>query len=361
MIGHLAHAAGAPCPTFVLDAARLPREETALLGHLTEARRYLTSAGGAHVLKIALVEPSAHPMFDLDYRFVQALPGAPDRFDLRGSCGHSALASVVAAARSGMLPRLVPGTRVRIRVRNNGDSVVCEVDRAERDEVGFTVTFVQPRPVPFTELLPTGRTRTVLEADGRRVEVSMVASANTYAFVDARSLQVPDEAALFTAGGDLLRRLESLRAAAAELLGWPPGGAFPKIAAVLPGAAGGIAARALTVPGWHPSLALTGAVCLGTAARVPGTVPWRITHEADAGDGPLAITTPGGRTAVTAVVSLPGTSVVSLPGTADGDGALLWSSVAGKHVTFQGSFALAPLSHLQFEEVAQCLALSGAG
>ncbi|WP_081237407.1 PrpF domain-containing protein [Streptomyces viridosporus] len=352
MIGHLAHAAGSPCPTFVLDAARLPREDTALLGHLTEARRYLTSAGGAHVLKIALVEPSAHPMFDLDYRFVQALPGGPDRFDVRGSCGHSALAAVVAAARSGMLPRLVPGARVRVRVRNTGDSVVCEVDRVERDEVGFTVTFVQPRPVPFAELLPTGRTRTVLEADGQRVEVSMVASANPYAFVDARALQVTDEAALFAAGGDLLRRLESLRAAAAERLGWPPGGAFPKIAAVLPAEGGGIAVRALTVPGWHPALALTGAVCLSTAARIPDTVPWHITRETDAGDGRLDITTPGGRVAVTAVVSL--------SGGADGDGALLWSSVARKHVTFQGSFALAPLSHLQFEEVAQCLALSGA-
>ncbi|WP_425247615.1 PrpF domain-containing protein [Streptomyces sp. NEAU-NA10] len=352
MIGHLAYAAGSPCPTFVLDSARLPREDTALLGHLTEARRYLTSAGGAHVLKIALVEPSAHPMFDLDYRFVQALPGAPDLFDLRGSCGHSVLAAVVAAARCGMLPRLVPGARVRVRVRNNGDSVVCEVDRVERDAVGFTVTFVQPRPVPFTDLLPTGQARTVLEANGQRVEVSLVSSANTYAFVDARSLRVSDQSALFAADGELLQRLEALRGAAARRLGWPTGGAFPKIAAVLPGEDGGVAARALTVPGWHPTIALTGAVCLGTAARIPGTVPWRITREAEAGDGLLDITTPGGRAAVTAVVSLPGTD--------DGDGALLWSSVARKRVTFQGSFALAPLSHLQFEEVAQCLALSGA-
>ncbi|WP_331739314.1 hypothetical protein OG440_40940 (plasmid) [Streptomyces sp. NBC_00637] len=359
MIGHLAYAAGSPCPTFVLDAARLPREDAALLSHLTEARRYLISAGGAHVLKIALVEPSAHPMFDLDYRFVQALPGAPDRFDVRGSCGHSVLAAVVAAARGGMVPRLAPGARVRVRVRNNGDTVVCEVDRVERDEVGFTVTFVQPRPVPLADLLPTGSALTELEADGRRVEASLVTSANTYVFVDARSLEVPDQAALFAADGELLRRLEALRAAAAAQLGWPPGGAFPKIAAVLPGEDGGIAARALTVPGWHPTIALTGAVCLGTAARVPGTVPWRITREAGtAGEGLLDIATPGGPASVTAVVSLPGAGVGT--GADDGAGALLWSSVAHKRVTFQGSFALAPLSHLQSEEAALCMALSGA-
>lgn len=352
MIGHLAYAAGSPCPTFVLDAARLPREDQALLAHLAEARSYLASAGGAHVLKIALVEPSAHPMFDLDYRFVQALPGAPDRFDVRGSCGHSVLSAVVAAARSGMLPRLVPGTRVRVRVRNNGDSVVCEVERVERDEVSFTVTFVQPRPAPFADLLPTGRPRTVLESPGERTEVSLVASANAYAFVDARALQVRGQAELFAAGDDLLRRLERVRAAAADRLGWARGGAFPKIAAVLPGEDGGIAVRAVTVPGWHPTIALTGAVCLGTAARVPGTVPWRIAREAGAGEGRVDIVTPGGRTAVTAVASLPGAD--------GGDGALLWASVARKDVTFQGSFILAPLSHLQFEEVAQCLALSGA-
>ncbi|MGR6975104.1 PrpF domain-containing protein [Streptomyces cynarae] len=352
MIGHLAYAAGSPCPTFVLDAGRLPREEEALLTHLAQARRYLVSAGGAHVLKIALIEPSAHPMFDLDYRFVQALPGAPDRFDVRGSCGHSVLAAVLAASRSGMLPRLVPGARIRVRVRNNGDSVVCEAEHVERDRAGFTVTFVQPSPVPFADLLPYGRPRTVLAAGGERVEVSLVASANTYAFVDARTLGVPDQAALFRAGTELLERLEAIRGAAADLLGWPRDGAFPKIAAVLPGVDGPIAARAVTVPGWHPSIALTGAVCLGSAVRIPGTVPWRIAREAGTDDGLVGITTPGGRTAVTAVTSA--------AGAACGQGALLWATVAHKHVTFQGSFALTPLSHLQFEEVAQCLALSGA-
>ncbi|MEE1791178.1 PrpF domain-containing protein [Streptomyces sp. BE308] len=351
MIGHLAYAVGSPCPTFVLDAARLPREEAALLGHLTEARRFLASAGGAHVLKIALVEPSAHPMFDLDYRFVQALPGGDDRFDLRGSCGHSVLSAVVAAGRCGMLPRLLPGARIRVRVLNNGDSVVCEVDRVERDEVQFSVAFVQPGPVPFTDLLPTGDTRTVLDLDGGPQEVSLVTSANAYAFVDARTLEVPSPAALFAAGDDLLDRLERIRVAAADRLGWPRGGAFPKIAAIVPDPGGGIAARAVTVPRWHPTIALTGAVCLGIAVRIPQTVPWLLARENGADEQGLTdIETPGGRTTVTAVTSA--------PDAAGNSGALLWASVARKRVTFQGSFVLAPLSHLQFEEVAQCLALS---
>ncbi|WP_026085647.1 PrpF domain-containing protein [Streptomyces viridosporus] len=352
MTGHLAYAMGSPCPTLVLDAGRLPRDEAALLAHLARARGQLVSAGGANVLKIALIEPSAHPMFDLDYRFVQTLPGVPDRFDLHGSCGHSILSAVLAASRSGMLPRLVPKARIRVRVLNNGDGVVCEVDRVERDGAGFTITFVQQPPAPFGDLLPDGRTRTVLRTGGDRTEVSLVSGANAYAFVDARRLGVPDQEALFTAGDELLGRLESLRGAAADRLGRPRGGAFPKIAAVLPAAEEGIAARAVTVPGWHPSIALTGLVCLGTAVRIPGTVPWRIARENGTGAGRVEVVTPGGRTAVTAVTSV--------SGTAGGGGALLWATVARKDVTYQGSIALTSLNNLRFEEVAPCLALSEA-
>ncbi|MGY2061866.1 hypothetical protein ACW9HQ_43905, partial [Nocardia gipuzkoensis] len=138
MIGHLVYATGAPCPTFVLDGRLLPRGREELLAALTEARRYLASAGGAHILKFALIEPSANPLYDLDYRFVQALADGDDRFDMFGSCGHSLLASIMAAEQSGMVPALRAGSRIRVNVLNNDDSVVCEVDEAGRDHAWFT-------------------------------------------------------------------------------------------------------------------------------------------------------------------------------------------------------------------------------
>lgn len=347
MIGHLAYAVGSPCPTVVLDADRLPRDDDAMLRHLTEVRGYLDTAGGAHVLKMALVRPSEHPMFDLDYRFVQALPGGHDRFDTRGSCGHSILSAVVSAERAGMLPKLTPGDRVRVNVLNNGDSVVCEVDATDRDEMRCTVYFVRPGGVPFSELLVGGAPRTELAVGDARFEVSLVSSGNAYAFVDARDLGVRDHMDLFAAGGALFDRMARLRSAAARRMGLPPDGAFPKIAAVLPVGAGRIAVRALSVPSWHPTIALTGAVCLGTATRIPLTVPWRVAQEAGAADGTVDILTPGGRTAVTAATR-----------TAAGESSFLWAAVTDKRVTFQGSFVLEPLAHLQFEGIAQCLALS---
>ncbi|MER0446908.1 PrpF domain-containing protein [Streptomyces sp. Edi4] len=349
MIGHLAYATGSPCPTVVLDAGRMAPDEDTIRRDLTEVRRYLDAAGGSHVLKFALVRPSDHPMFDLDYRFVQALPGGPDRFDFRGSCGHSILSAVVSAERAGMLAKLTAGDRVRVNVLNNGDSVVCEIDATGRDEVRLTVYFVQSSAVPVSRLLLAGEPRTALEADGRIYPVSLVSAGNAYVFVDARELGVRDHTALFSAGSDLFERMGRIRLAAAERLGWSPDGAFPKIAAIMPTAGGRIAARAISVPSWHPTIALTGAVCLGAATQVPGTVPWQLARELGRDGGLIDITTPGGDTAVTATTHENG-----------GEPTLTWVGVGRKQVTFQGSFVLEPLAHLHFEEITQCLALSAA-
>ncbi|WP_302881695.1 PrpF domain-containing protein, partial [Streptomyces venezuelae] len=105
--------------------------------------------------------------------------------------------------------------------------------------------------------LPTGRPVDVLDG----VPVSLVRYGNPYVFVDARHL--PDEG--------LRARLERLRAEAARLLGHPPHSALPKIAVVGAGP-GGLTVRALTVGGWHPRLALTGAAALAAAGALDGTV-----------------------------------------------------------------------------------------
>ncbi|WP_405561800.1 PrpF domain-containing protein [Streptomyces sp. NBC_01180] len=330
MIAHLAYATGSPCPTLVLAADTVPQTESALLEHLAGVRRLLDATGNGHVLKIALVRPSPHPMYDLEYRFVQALPGAAESFDLRGSCGHSILSSAVVAERMGMLPRLSVGTRVRVHVLNNGDSVVCEVDAVDRDTARFTVHSVPTRVIPLTELLITGEPRTAVAVDGELHQVSLVSSGNAYAFLDARTVGVKDPDALFAGGDALFGVLARIRAAVTDQLGWAAGGAFPKIAALLPVEAGRIAARAISVPSWHPTIALTGAVCLGSAIRVPGTVPWRIAQELGCPDG-LEIVTLGGRTAVTTAVQ-----------DIDGVASLCWVSVERKRVTFQGAFPLEP-------------------
>jgi len=348
MIGHIAYALGSPCPTLVLDASHLPRERSALLDAVAQARGWLYRAGGEHILKTALVERSEHPLFDLDYRFIQGLPDGPSRFDLLGSCGHSILASVVAGAHSGMLAKLGPGVRNRVNILNNGDHIVCEVDEVLRDTVSFTMHFIHTPPKPLASLLMAGEPRTVLSVRGAEIPVSLVSAGNPYVFVDAASVSVSSQAELFAGGPELYDRLQEIRSAAATYLGSPPDSVFPKIAVIMPVDTGRVAVRAISVPSWHPTLALTGAACLGAAASIVGTIPWFAVNQAGIRPGgQIDIDTPGGATAVRATTHI-----------SDGEHSLAWLSISHKQVSFHGSFFIEPLAHFQFKEVRECLSLS---
>lgn len=332
LVAHVARAHDAPGPTLVLDARLLPSAEADLLDRLGALRAALADEDAARLLKIAVVGPSPDPGHDLDYRFVQALPTGPDDFDVRGTCGHSLLAAVVVAQRTGLLAPLAVGRSIRVRDADHG-SAVCRVDRVDGDTAELTVDYAPPSPVPLARLLPLGAPMTLLDAvevpgSRGRTAVSLVSSGNPYVFVDARRLGVRDAAALFGAGDALLGSLGAVRAAVARRAGTPPDSVFPKIAAVLPDAAG-IAVRAVTVPAWHPAVALTGAVCLAAAVHIPGTVPRLVAEEAAGralgADGLLTIRSPGGRTAVRARTAGAGDRL-----------SLLGTTVAGKVVTWIG-------------------------
>ncbi|WP_433241336.1 PrpF domain-containing protein [Streptosporangium sp. CA-135522] len=347
MIGHLAYAMGSPCPTLVLDARHLPREREPLLAALAEARRWLAAAGGEHVLKIALIQPSTHPLFDLDYRFIQALPGDPAGFDLRGSCGHSVLSAITAAAEAGMLPRLAPGLRVRVNVLNNGDYLACEVDEVSRETVRFTMHFLYTPPKPVSRLLLTGEPRTAVDVDGERVEVSLVSAGNPYVFVSAPDAGVSGTVELYGDDPGLFERLVRIRGAAAAHLGWPADSVFPKVAVTMPVAGGRIAVRAVSVPGWHPTLALTGAACLGAATGIAETIPWLAARQAGCEGNGINVLTPGGSVEVLAAINVH-----------DAQRRIAWITVGDRRVAFRGSFFIEPLAHFQFKETAECLSVS---
>ena len=330
----LAKAHGAPCPTAVLDGRDFPESDPQLLHALADLRAELAGQGSGDVLKNAIVRPSRHPLFDLDYRFVQSLPQSHDSFDLRGSCGHSILAAVEAAARTGMIQPLVSGCRVRVNVLNNGDNVVCETEETSDGGTRFTAHFLCSPPLELPELLMTGEPVTYVGFDGRSVPVSLVSMGNPYAFVDASHFGVDGPDALFGNAPGLFDALTRLRIAVCESQGWDTFGAFPKIAALLPQEGGGLYVRAVSVPAWHPTVALTGAICLGAAAGIAGTVPWSLAGQsaslagkaAQDPDGLLQVRTPGGCVRVAAH---------SAHGT-DGQRRLAWVSVAEKQVEYRG-------------------------
>lgn len=295
----IVQAEGSPCPTAVLPLAAAPPASApsagALAAWLGGIRRWMRGAGLGDVLKLALVEPKGRNR--LDYRFVQVVPGPPDGFELRGSCGHSILASVLAAEALGWTDA---GAAVRVAVRNNGDIVDCEPSGSDAGAAVYSVRFTARSPQPLRALTLFGGPTTLLEVPGGRVEVSGVDAGNPYVFVEAARLGADSVEALFAAGDGLYRRMSAIRDAAERRLGWGPG-TFPKIAAVAPAPGGALAARAISVPSWHPTLALTGAISLAAACAIPGSVPSR-QLPGGARPGALTILTPGGATSATAIV-----------------------------------------------------------
>ncbi|MFE7409533.1 2-methylaconitate cis-trans isomerase PrpF family protein [Streptomyces laurentii] len=262
VLAYVVRADDAPGPTLVLPLDHLPPGALALTGELAELRRALADTPYSDLNKIAVYGRSARPGVDLDYRFVQAMPDGS--FDFRTGCGHSLLACVVAEG-----GRPAP---VTVRAVTTGETIHCMPQDARGS--AYTLDFLRPPTAPGT--LPTGRPVDVIDG----VPVSVVRYGNPYVFVDARHLPTADP----------MGRLLQLRAQAARMLGYPPRSPLPKIAAFAR-TPSGLAVRALTVGGWHPRLALTGAAALAAAGALDGTVV----------PGPVgAVRTPGGPVRVSA-------------------------------------------------------------
>ncbi|MFF6774263.1 hypothetical protein ACFY8W_11935 [Streptomyces sp. NPDC012637] len=297
VLAHVVLAEDAPGPTLVVRLDRLPPGALALSDELARLRRALARTPYAGLNKIALYGPSAVGAAELDYRFVQALPGG--RFDFRAGCGHSLLACVVADGHA--------GREVTVRAVTTGDVVRC----APQKDGAYTLDFLRPPDAPGT--LPTGRPVDVLDG----VPVTLVQYGNPYVLVDARHLPAdparlpvdtghppfaghlpaytghppiaghlrahtghlaadgrhPPVAGTAHVPVDALQAwLLELRAQAARLLGYAPESPLPKIALFTRTGPGGLAVRALTVGGWHPRLALTGAAAFAAAGAIGGTV-----------------------------------------------------------------------------------------
>ncbi|MFJ3900151.1 PrpF domain-containing protein [Streptomyces sp. NPDC090025] len=278
----------APGPTLVLRGDQLPPNAVILSRELAElpppSSPFARTPG-----KIAVYGPSGHPGADLDYRFVQALPGG--RFDFRTGCGHSLLACVVAhgANRPPATARRPLTVRaVTVRAVTTGDLVRCLPEPADEsdgeggdggdggDGGAYTVEFLRAPDAPGT--LPTGEPVTLLDG----VPVTLVRYGNPYVLVDARRTAVTEA------------RLLDLRARAARILGHPPHSPLPKIAAVRRAPDGGLAVRALTVGGWHPRLALTGAAAVAAAGAIAGTVVDGPVAEIRTPQAPVSVSVTGG-------------------------------------------------------------------
>lgn len=296
----------------------------AALGSPDPNGRQLDGLGGgiSSLSKVAVVAPPTHPAAHVDYTFGQVEVTRPV-VDYRGNCGNISSAIGPFAIDEGLVAVREPETLVRIhntntkklihaRVPVEGGAAAVHGDFALDGVPGtgarIALDFLDPGGAGTGRLLPTGRPCDLLEVAGLGpVRASLVDATNPVVFVAAKDLGLegiegPDE---LDARADFLARIEAIRAAAAVRMGLATtpeeatraSPAVPKVAVVAPPAAYrslagariepsaiDLVARVVSMGRVHRAIALTAAMCLAVAVRVPGTLPHALAAPGPPGD-----------------------------------------------------------------------------
>ena len=271
--------------------------------------RQINGMGGADPLtsKVALLTPSKRPGVDIDYTF--GYVGIKDAVvDYEGNCGNISSGVGVYAIRQGLVEAVEPFTKVVIFNTNTNKiieamipvkdgEVVFEGDYAIAGVPGrgarIVMNFPNSAGSKTGRLLPTGNVRdTMTLKDGRHVQVSLVDAANPSVFVKAADigltgLELPADC---DTNPQILEVMEEIRVRAGVMMGLAKnidqvGPAVPKVAFVAPAqdypdsegkiiTAGEVdlVARTKAMAEMHKTYAVTGGICIATAAMIEGTV-----------------------------------------------------------------------------------------
>ena len=271
----------------------------ASLGSPDPYGRQLDGLGGgiSSLSKACVIGPTSHPGADVDYTFAQVHVATPV-VDWSGNCGNCSSAVGPFAIDERMVPFREGETLVRIHNTNTKKLIVAHVpvrDGEAAVEGDFdlpgvpgrgariALDFLEPGGAGTGRLLPTGRPLDTVAG----VAASLVDATTPVVFVRARDLAITgtESPEAMDADRALSARLETIRVAAAEMMGVLGSAATPKVAVVAPPAPftaldgsrygperADIVARVISMGNCHRAFALTGAMCLAVAARIEGTV-----------------------------------------------------------------------------------------
>ena len=316
----------------------LPREQAArdaifaaALGSPDPNRRQLDGLGGgiSSLSKVAVVGKSRRADADVDYTFGQVVLDAAI-VQYRGNCGNISSAIGPFAVDEGLVAADGRSATVRIHNTNTGKIIVARFavedgkaavdgDFALQGVAGtgapIRLAFLDPGGATTGKLLPTGNARDILEVPGLgRVEVSLVDAANPLVIVAASALGLEgtESPAHIEADAKLLARLEDLRVAGALRMGVAASEEeartrvrnIPQVAILSAPREEGVhvTARMMSTGQPHRATPLTGAMCLATAMRLPGTVAAEIARVPDDPAADIVIAHPTGRIPVAATV-----------------------------------------------------------
>ena len=308
------HAADLPAAGPARDAILL-----SALGSPDPYGRQLDGMGGgiSSLSKACIIGPASHPDADVDYTFAQVEVGKPV-VDYKGNCGNCSSSVGPFAIDERLVKSTESETVVRIHNTNTKKIIVARVPTrdgaavAEGDFVlpgvggrgaRIALDFLDPGGAVTGRLLPTGKARETLDG----VDASLVDATNPVVFVRARDLGLTGTETPQAVDGDrdLSAQLEKIRVEAAERMGIPGSASVPKVAFVATPPGSGddadIVSRVISMGNCHRAFALTVAMCLAVAARIPGTVVHEVCRP---GDGDVHLGHPSGVLPIAARVAM---------------------------------------------------------
>lgn len=286
--------------------------------------RQIDGLGGADPLtsKVAYIGAPTVPNTDINYTFGYVGIANPV-IDYTGNCGNTSAAVGPFALLRGLIKPTEGVTKVRIYNTNTKKIILAEFEVKNGEfvsEGNFTIDgapgsgskilldFIGSGGSVTGKLLPTGNVRDEVKFPTLgTLEVSMVDAANPFVFVRATDLGLKGNENMDEFGNNeaTLKKCEEIRAVVAEIMGIAkaseatqrsPG--VPKIAVIAgPGSYDtpkgkveafeiDVVARMTALQKLHKAYAVTGAVCLGTAAKIEGTIVNEIFKKVQPGNPP---------------------------------------------------------------------------
>lgn len=278
--------------------------------------RQINGIGGADPLtsKVALIKKSERIDADVEYTFGY-VGITKASIDYEGNCGNMSAAVGPYAINKGLIPAVEPITKVRIFNTNtkkiieaeipvkNG-SVITEGDYVIAGVPGsgakISLNFVNSGGAKTGKLLPTGNVVDEITLEnGKKIRVSLVDAANPSVFVKASDIdligtELPADA---ESNPRIIETMEDIRRTAAVMMGLAKSkenasSAIPKVAFVAAPQTYktpsnelineedvDLVARTLALGVLHKAYAVTGGICVATAALINGTVVNEIVSE----------------------------------------------------------------------------------
>ncbi|WP_166866904.1 PrpF domain-containing protein [Salinibacterium sp. ZJ70] len=220
--------------------------------------------------------------------------------DWSGNCGNLTTAVGVFAIEEGVVDAGPDGIR-RLVLHNANTGVDIEAEiivsggvPATRGSLAIAgvpgtgapivTRYLEPAGGVLGALLPTGSAVDRLVVDGVPVDFSLVDATHPYVFVDAADAGLAHDDARtpeqLGADAAFLDRVERIRAAVAVRAGAAPSLAaataespiVPRIVLIHPDADADLRVTAFSMGRVHRAVPMTAALCIGAAARIPGTL-----------------------------------------------------------------------------------------